>query len=270
MKEFSVLMSLYDKENGENLKASLHSVFNQTLKPTEVVLVLDGLTNVVLRDIVSDFEKKYPSLKVVPVKENQGLGRALKTGLEHCTYDLVARMDTDDICYSERFEKQMAFILENPEVSVLGTGLQEFHSVPGDIGQFKTPPANASKLTSFAKLRNPLNHPTVIFRKTDVLTVNSYQDMPLFEDYYLWVRLLQKGYKLTNIEEPLLHFRIGNDMIGRRHGISYLKKEYKFLSAIKQLGFINTKEYILSLMLKAPLRIMPKSMLRFFYAKFLR
>jgi len=268
--KFSVLISLYNKEKEEYLKNSLESVFNQTLIPAEVIVVFDGPVSKALEEVVWDFKNKYSSLSIIKLEKNSGLGNALQIGIQHCKYDIIARMDTDDINYKNRFEKQISFLASNPNLSVVGSYVQEFQRVPQDINVYRKLPIDIFELLRFSKYRNPLNHPSVMFRKSDVLSVGSYQHMPLFEDYYLWIRLLKKGYKIANLAEALLHFRIGNDMIGRRHGFSYLQKEIRFLKAAKQIGHINNIQYIKSLAIKLPLRLLPKSILRYIYKIFLR
>ncbi len=271
MSEFSVLISVYEKEKLQYLKSALQSLIDQTLAPSEIVLVQDGPLPSNLLDFINEFKTLHPLvLSTVTLKENIGLGLALKIGLETCRFELVARMDTDDICYPSRFEKQISFMEAHPHVSVVGSSIQEFNVVPGDLNQFKDPPTNFEDLKRFSKFRNPLNHPSVLFRKSHVINAGSYQHMPLFEDYFLWVRMLQLDYRVENLDEPLLHFRTGNDMIGRRHGLAYLKKEFNFLKAIKKLGFISSIEFISSISLKLPLRLLPKALLEFLYKKTLR
>lgn len=270
MCDFSILMSVYVNDNPTFLNLSLNSIFSQTLEPTEVVLVKDGPLTLELNTIIKEYEEKYAQLKIVSLSVNMGLGLALNAGLKHCNYEIIARIDADDICYPNRFEKQMAFMLDHPEISVLGSSVQEFNKTPGDLNQFRELPTGSIELSKFSKFRNPINHPSVVFRKSHVLDVGSYQSMLLFEDYYLWIRMQLKGYQIANLNEPLLHFRIGNDMVGRRSGYGYLKKEIAFLTKIKELGFLSNKDYIISILCKSPLRLLPKSILTFIYKKVLR
>ncbi|MFV0220633.1 glycosyltransferase [Empedobacter falsenii] len=268
---FSVLSSVYAKENPDNLNLALESLFKQTVCANEIVIVKDGPLTDELEEVISEFKNKYPNiLKIIPLKENVGLGNALNEGLKHITNNIVARMDTDDICYVNRFEKQLQFLKDNPEISVVGGIVQEFNQNPGDLKQFRKLPLLSDDLYKFAKYRNPLSHPSVMFKKDDVLNAGSYQDMPFFEDYYLWIRMLLKEYKIANINDTILHFRIGNDMIGRRSGFSYAKKEIRFIRASKNLGFLSQKDFINSLLIKVPLRVLPKSFLTFLYKKLLR
>lgn len=269
--QFSVLLSVYFKENPVFLEKALESLFKQTLLMDEIVLVKDGVLSCELNTIIDNYVKKYPNLiKVVTLEKNVGLGKALNFGLEYCSNEIVARMDTDDICYPDRFERQIHFLKQNQEISVVGGSIQEFNERIGDLNQIRRLPFTNKELLAFSKYRNPLNHPTVMFKKSHILSVGSYQDMLFFEDYYLWVRLLKKGYMLANIQEPILHFRVGNDMIGRRKGLKYALLEMKFLKKIREIKYISNKEYIISILTKIPLRFFPKKILKLLYKKLLR
>lgn len=271
MHSFSLLISVYFKDNSTFLNLALASIFSQSFKPSEIVLVKDGMLTDSLEAVVDSYIKlELIVINIVALKENVGLGKALSIGLKSCKFDFVARMDADDICYADRFEKQFSYLSRNPYLSVLGTAIQEFNNVPNDLGVFRKLPEKTQQIIEFAKFRNPLNHPSVIFRKSDIIGVGSYMDMPLFEDYYLWIRVLERDLAIENLSEPLLHFRVGNDMIGRRHGNAYLKKEIKFLKAIRKMGFISSKEFFISIILKTPLRLIPKSLLKIIYKNFLR
>lgn len=269
--QFSVLIAVYFKDNADHLYLSLESLFQQTLKPDEIVLVQDGPLTAALYDVLEFFKNKNEiNIHVLALGENKGLGLALQTGLQLCQYSIVVRMDSDDICCVDRFEKQITYLSHNPDISVIGSAVEEFNTEPGDLSRFRRLPSSHIDILKFSKYRNPINHPSVAFRKDHILKVGSYLDMPLFEDYYLWIRVLMSGYKMANLDDVLLKFRIGNDMIGRRHGISYLKKEIYFLNTIRALGHLSFLEYFFSLVTKIPLRLLPKSALERIYKKFLR
>ncbi len=269
--KFSVLISVYNKENPYYLKDSLNSIINQTLLPDEIVLVKDGPLTNELENTLQFFLDNYVDLfKIISLPENVGLGKALAIGLEFVSYDLVARMDSDDVCYPNRFLEQVKYMIENEEISVLGGTIQEFNNEPGDLKSFRTLPEQHNEIAKMIKYRNPLNHPTVFFRKNHIIDVGSYKDMPLFEDYYLWVRMIQAGHKIHNLPQPLLHFRIGNNMIGRRSGMHYVIKEIRFLKILKKLGVLSSTELVLSYLTKTPFRLLPKSLILFIYRKLAR
>ena len=180
--KFSVLLSVYRKEQPAYLRQSLDSIFTQTLQPAEVVLVKDGPLTDALDEVAEEYCRKYPVLKVVPLSENQGLGRALNEGLKYCSYDLVARMDTDDVAKPERFEKQIAVFCAHPEMDVVGAWIDEFEGSIENVISVRVLPLEDSEIRRFARKRNPVNHPVVMFRKSAVLVAGGYQHFPLFED----------------------------------------------------------------------------------------
>ena len=174
MKEFSVLISVYAREQSDYLRSALHSVFEQTVPPTEVVLVEDGPLTTELEAVITDFCEKYNTLKIVRLAKNMGLGNALNIGLSACTYDLVARMDSDDLSLPNRFEAQLKVFEENPEVSVVGGWISEFDNDPQSIISYRKLPQTDRELRRMCQLKNPLNHGS-IKTKTDNLGRPSQQ-----------------------------------------------------------------------------------------------
>jgi len=267
---FTVLLSVYAKESPDFLLLALDSIWkNQSLRPTQIVLVKDGPLTNDLNDVIDIYKKKSP-LKVISLEKNVGLGKALNIGLEKCDHDLVARMDTDDISLPDRFKIQIAEFKKDNKLSVVGGQVSEFKNNPLDIRSEKKVPLDSHLILEFAKKRNPLNHPSVMFRKNDIISVGSYQHCPYFEDYFLWCRLLKKGFKIKNVNNILLYFRIGNDMIGRRIGWSYVRKEINFFKNILELKFINRIQFLMLILIRIPFRLLPKKVLGFLYLKLLR
>ena len=201
---FSVLMAVYKKEQPLFFKEALRSVFEQSLIPNEVVLVKDGPLTEELEQVIADFSSKNEQLKIITLEKNQGLGEALRIGLNACSFDLVARMDSDDICKPYRFEKQIAFLKEHQEITIVGSWIEEFSDCKEKIEAIRELPQEDKQLKIFMKWRNPFNHMTVMFRKKDILAVGGYQPFYLLEDYYLWNRLANANYCFANIGESLL------------------------------------------------------------------
>ena len=267
---FSALLSLYKKEHPSQLRQSLNSLFSQTLLPDEIILVKDGPLTPELDTIVSDYAARYPFLKVVPLPQNQGLGKALNEGLKHCSYDLVARMDTDDIAKPERFERQIKVFEEHPELDLVGAWIDEFEGTPQHILSVRRVSETSEEIREYCKKRCPVNHPVVMFRKSAVQAAGSYQHFPLFEDYYLWVRMLRNGAKFYNIQESLLFFRTSPDMFKRRGGLKYAMDELRFQSMMRKMGMIGWKRFVLNVSIRFPARIIPNSLRGFFYKKLMR
>lgn len=267
---FSVLMSLYYKENPEYLKESLNSVFGQALPPDEVVLVEDGPLTDDLYAVVTEFSDKYPVLKVIPLPVNSGLGKALNEGLKHCSYDLVVRMDTDDISKPERFEKQVRFMESHPDIDVCSAWIEEFNHDVSNIVSVRRLPEKNHEIYQYGKKRNPVNHPAVIFRKHSVENVGGYQPFYLFEDYYLWVRMLMNGSCFYNFQESLLYFRTGDAMFERRGGLKYAMSECRFQKMLYKLGYINVASMLLNIGIRFTTRIVPNKLRGWIYKKVLR
>lgn len=269
MEKFSVLMSVYAKEDPEYFQEALGSIVNQIVVPSEIVIVKDGALPDELEEVIKYYSGLNSCFKIISLKENQGLGIALNYGLQHCSYELVARMDSDDIATSDRFSKQVLFMSSNPHIAVCGSHIEEFIEKPGDLAKKKTVPLTNKAILSYARLRNPMNHPTVMFRKSAVLDVGSYKEMPLFEDYFLWIRLLERGYYLSNLDEVLLYFRIGN-MVRRRQGLTYFKKELHFFRFLLAERYIGINRFLLLMATRLPFRILPPQILSVVYKKVLR
>ena len=267
---FSVLMAVYKKEQPLFFKEALRSVFEQSLIPNEVVLVKDGPLTEELEQIIVDFSSKNEQLKVITLEKNQGLGEALRIGLNACSFDLVARMDSDDICKPYRFEKQIAFLKEHKEITIVGSWIEEFSDCKEEIEAIRELPQEDKQLKIFMKWRNPFNHMTVMFRKKDILAVGGYQPFYLLEDYYLWNRLANANYYFANIGESLLWARGGYTMLERRGGWKYVVSESKFLKFMYRSGRINIVEFGANLMMKSIIRLIGKHLRHTIYTFFLR
>ena len=220
--KFSVLMSVYKNDKAEYLSRALHSVtVAQTLKPSQVVLVKDGP---VADKIDLEIQKMQPKLKdmgieftIVTKDVNSGLASALNTGLEHCNCEYVARMDADDISLPERFELQFAYLLNHPEISILGGEITEFEGDDETPKHSRIVPQNHDDIVHMLKTRNAINHVTVVFKKIDIINIGGYsEDFGKLEDYKLWVDAVCAGLKLQNISDVCVNVRVGAGFIERR------------------------------------------------------
>lgn len=271
---FSVLISVYYKEKPAFLKQSLDSLLNQTKKTNQIVLVKDGILTAELDEVINFYNNNYPDLfEIISLPENKGLGKALSIGILKCSNEIIARMDSDDICTPDRFQKQFDFLKFNPEFDIVGSHMEEFNNIPGDLNRYRKMPEKGIELKKYSKFRNPLNHPTIMFRKTKVLDAGNYNgDVFFFEDYSLFIRMLKNGSKFYNIQESLLYFRIGSgiEVIKRRSGWFYLKNEWQFACFSLKIKNLNFVEWLLYISIKLPLRLLPPRILSLIYNKILR
>jgi glycosyltransferase involved in cell wall biosynthesis len=261
--KFSVLMAVCAKDNPSHLAQALQSLADQTLKADEVVLVEDGPVSAEVQSVIERYRKEL-KINSVKLEQNHGLAMALNKGLQQCTHELVARMDSDDIALSRRFERQVAFMRENPDLSVISAWIEEFDQSMGHSQDIRKVPQVHGEILRFAKRRNPMNHPVSIFRKGAVLSVGGY---PLFrkaQDYALWSLMLQRGHKMANIPEVLLHMRTGSAFLDRR-GFSYFKQEVALLRYQKQIGFLSWKDLLINIAIRSAVRLPPDPVKRMLY-----
>lgn len=268
--KFSVLLSIYYKESPEFLQECFNSILSQTLQPNEIILVKDGPITNELESVITEYASLMPMLKIIPLTENQGLGKALNEGLKHCSYDIVARMDTDDICKPDRFEKQISIFKTNHDIDIVSSWIEEFEENTSNILSVRKLPETHSEIYAYGKKRCPINHPVVMFKKKAVLAAGGYMHLPLFEDYYLWIRMLVNGAKFYNIQESLLYFRTSEAMFMRRGGLKYALTEVSFLWKMHEIGYVNFFSTIKSILIRFTVRLMPNSVRSLIYKKLLR
>ena len=271
--EFSVLMSVYSKDNPVYLIQSLDSLVCQTLMPNEVVVVKDGLLSVELNLVIDDFKSRYPNLfKIVSIPNNTGLANALNVGLKVVKNDIIARMDSDDISFANRFEIQIKHMQDN-NLDIVGGQIVEFSNDIKDVISVRKVPINHEGIVEFMKFRSPFSHPTIVCRKKCYDILNGY-DINIFpEDYDFFVRAYLYGFKFGNVNENILFFRLGANLsvaIKRRWGLSYAINEIKLYRKFLKIGFFNYKDYLKVLLFKVPLRVLPFRLYRFIYFSFTR
>jgi glycosyltransferase involved in cell wall biosynthesis len=267
--KLSVLMSVYHRESPEFLRQSLDSLAVQTIQADEVVIVKDGPVGAEIAAVIDSQSGKLP-IATLQLEKNAGLGPALNAGLSRCTGDLVARMDSDDICLPDRCEKQLAFLERNPDVDVVGGAIAEFRTDCKKIESIRRMPYSVERLGRIARQRNPLNHMTVMFRKASVLAAGNYQSCPGFEDYDLWARMLMQGAQIRNLEDVLVNARVGNSMQQRRGGFRYLQEEARLQYRFLKMGFVSKGQFVMNLVSRAPVRLAPVSLRAVFYRRLLR
>ena len=259
--EFSVLISIYYKEIPEYLDLSLESITDkQMLKPNEIVLVKDGPLTKELDEVIEKYMNKYPNLfKIISLEKNYGLGKALNIGLENCSYELVARMDGDDISKPERFKEQLEIFKNNPNLDICGSWIDEFQMKDKEleVQSIRKVPETNSEIYQKLKFICAFNHPTVMYKKSKVLKAGSYLQTFALEDYYLWIRLALNECKMYNIQKSLIYFRITDGTAKRRGGIKLLKSDLKFQKYLLEEKFINKREYLKNVFIYGIYRIIP-------------
>lgn len=270
---FSVLISVYKNDKPDYFRIALDSITkNQTLIPSEIVLVIDGPVDNGIFAVINSIENKYSNLiKVINYPINQGLGIALQKGLELVSNDLVIRMDSDDIAVPNRFEKQVQFMVSHPEVAISGGQIEEFVDNENNIVGRRIVPCSDGEIRSYMKSRCPFNHMTVALRRSEVLRAGNYQTWFWNEDYYLWLRMMLVGCKFANLPDTLVHVRVGKDMYARRGGIKYFKSETRIQKFMLNNKMISLPRFVFNVFARIIIQIIIPNKLRgFIFQKLFR
>ncbi|MDD7267300.1 MAG: glycosyltransferase [Lachnospiraceae bacterium] len=268
---FSVLMSLYIKEKAVYFRECMESMLWQTIPPNEIVIVFDGPISDEMHAVVEEYRERYPGLlKIISNSVNKGLGLALADGVPACTYELIARMDTDDIARKDRFEKQLSLFMADPKLDICGSHIIEFEGDPRNELARRRVPLTHRDIAHYQKLRSAFNHMTVMYKKSTVLRANNYEDAPLMEDDMMWIRMLIAGARCANIDDYLVYARTGYAMIERRGGWAYFKKYRRGRRKILRTGYINYWEYLQTIGIQFLVALMPRRLRRWFFITVLR
>ncbi len=270
--KFSVLLSIYYKEKPKNFRECMESIYSQSVLPDEIVLVEDGKLTEELYEAVSEYENMNSAVRfvTVPLPENRGLGLALAEGIHHCCNELVARMDTDDICAPCRFEMQLNAFANNPKLDIVGGYISEFAEDKDHVISERTVPLGNYSIKQYQRKRDAFNHMTVMYKKSAVLAAGNYKDCPLMEDSLLWADMIRNHCHMANIGETLVYARTGNDMLERRGGYDYFLKYRAGRKRILRTGTISRSDYLVTVMAQFVVCMMPLSMRRFVFKEILR
>jgi len=261
-------MSVYDKENPLYFRQALDSLCVQTVLPDEVVLVKDGLLNSELDSVISSFKDKLP-LTVVQLHKNIGLAAALNHGMGFVTNPWIIRFDSDDVCCKTRIELQKE-IISNHGYDFFGGQIEEFDSDMSRSLGFRSVPLDSDGIDSMFNYRNPFNHVTMCYKKDIVVSVGGYPNIPGFEDYALWGRLMANNLRYANVNDVLVKVRAGRNMLARRSGIGYLVREYRLQKFLYQIGKKDLYSSVITYLLRSAAFLMPVSVKKMIYSNFLR
>lgn len=263
---FSVLMSVYNKDNPEQLDTALKSIESQSVVPNEIVLVEDGPLSSHLQHVITRHKKHFQNtFKIVKSDSNQGLGAALRFGTSFVSNDWIARMDADDISAPDRFQKQLSEVVAHPDLALVGGQIYEFARVPENIVGKRKVPTTLAKINKFIKWRNPFNHPTVMINKKKLLAVGGYVSFGNLEDYYLWARFIANGFSACNLDDVLVYMRVDHGMYSRRGQISNIKYFIELRKYLSEEGFINKVSEIIGDLIMVINLIIPASIRKSVY-----
>jgi glycosyltransferase involved in cell wall biosynthesis len=253
---FSLLIPVYDGDRPDYLRRAFRSaVDEQTVRPDQVIIVRDGpVRDELSRCLAELVAGSLVPVTLVPLERNGGLGPALDRGLAASRFDVVARQDADDVSMPNRFEVELPLI---EHADIVGSGLLEFSGETDDIVGQRVPPTDPAQIQRYARMHDPFNHPTVVYRKQAVLAAGGYGDLPLMEDYALFARMLQGGARAVNVPEPLVYYRVGEAAFKRRGGAGLLRSELRLQREFRRMGFTSRSQYVRNVLIRGGYRMVP-------------
>jgi len=253
---FSVLLPVWGGDRAEWLRRAFAStVVEQSLRPDQVVIVRDGPVPAALGAALDELTRTSPvPVTRVDIPRNGGLGPALDQGLAACWFDIVARMDADDVAMPTRFATQVPLMAG---ADIVGAGLVEFSGDIDTVVGRRVPPVDPATIAAYARLHDPFNHPTVIYRRSAVQAAGGYGDLPLMEDYGLFARMLANGARARNVAEPLVYYRVGEVAYKRRGGRELLRSELRLQREFLAQGFVTRTQYLRNVTVRGGYRLVP-------------
>ena len=272
MMTFSVAMAVYRGDNAADFATAVHSIFTQqTVKPDEIIIVIDGPIPDELEATLSELKRQIDVIKFVRFDENRGHAAARRAGLEAASNELVAIMDADDISEPDRFEKQLAAFETYPDAVVVGGQIKEFIDTTDNVVGERIVPIDDAGIKRYLRSRCPMNLVTVMYRKHAVLAVGGFMDWYCEEDYYLWIRMALNGAKFANVPDTLVNVRVGREMYRRRGGWRYFKSEARLQGYMLRHGIIGLPRYVYNVVGRFAVQVaMPNNLRGFIFQKLFR
>lgn len=271
MIQYTVCMSVYKNDNATHFITALRSVVRQTITPHEIILVIDGPISETLEQTIATFSQEFEALRIVRFTENRGHAAARQAGIDNAQNDWIAIMDSDDIAVPNRMEKQLQYLQSHPNADVIGGQIEEFIDSTDHIVGKRIVPLNNADILCYMKSRCPMNLVTIMARKSAILAVGGFQDWYCEEDYYLWIRLALADYTFANLDETLVHVRVGKEMYQRRGGWKYFKSERGIQRYMLQHKMISVPRYCYNVFGRFVVQVMMTNRVRgFIFQKLFR
>jgi glycosyltransferase involved in cell wall biosynthesis len=265
--KFSLLLPIHIGIKFNDFKKSFDSLINQKVKPSEFIIILDGPVKGLIIDYIKLFKKKN-RIKLIRNIKNIGLGASLKKGILISKFNLIIRADSDVIYNGNRNKEMILFYLKNKSIDIFGSWMLEIDESQ-KYYQKKTPHTNES-IYSKMNFRNPINHPTVMFKKSKIILAGNYKHMPFFEDYYLWLRCKKIRCKFLNIKSNLATTTIDLDYVKRRHGLNYFLNFLQFQTIIYKENLVPLPIIIINIFIRLFLLPLSVKLRLLIYKYFLR
>lgn len=259
----SVLICVYQGDEPAHFQLAMESIFCQSKLPEEIVLVVDGPVSSELTQVISGFRGQENNLLTVhQLPENVGFINALNHGLEYCRHPLIIRLDADDIAHQDRVLHQTRYMDAHPEITLLGSQMTDFLGSPKNTLRSKIMPLSHGDIQKKLPWRNPINHPTVCFRRDAVIEIGGYPELQYLEDYWLWSKLISKGYRCHNLNISLVFYRFDDATLQRRSGTTNFSHEVELRWWLVQHKLCSLPVFMVTSAMQLVLRFAPISIKR--------
>lgn len=266
--DFTVIMAIYAGDTPAFAMEAFESLQQQTLVPTEILVVVDGPIGGELQNVVHEISA-FPGVRVLRLPDNRGAGAARDAAIRQAKHEIIAIMDADDLCDVHRFERQIPIIAQE-QADLVGAWIEEFDKHPGDLRSVRKVPTDSKAIYDYGKWRQPVNHVTVVFRRSAYLAVDGYSSLRRIEDYDFLVRMLVQGFVLRNVPEILVHVRAGGGYLQRRQGMAYIREEIGLYRRMYRWGYINAIQFAGNVLSRIVIRFFPFRAFQLLYKVFLR
>ena len=270
MQNYSVLTTVYAKEEPEFLRESIDSILAQTVLTNDYVIVKDGPLTDELDKVLNEYASQYSFIHLVALPENVGLGQALNAGIKECKNELIARLDSDDISLPERCELQLKEFELHPEYAIIGSDMYEFDHDPSVITAYKSMPHSPEELYRYGKRRNAFNHSTVMYRKSVLSKYGFYSSRRRSQDVELFSKVLHDNYKCSNIAEALVKFRCGDTRVARKKSWRNVKSDIGIFYQNYKMGYAGLVDFLYVLTIQIGFFVLPSRLAAVLYKKMFR
>jgi hypothetical protein len=251
-KNFSLIISIYKKIKFIEIKRSIFSLQKQKVKPKQIILIFDGFCPEYLKKYAINFIYSFctnkTELVIINNVTNKGISYSYNLAIKRSKYDLIAIQDSDDESTPNRFKLQFEYFKKKKQLSVLGGSILENYY---NQKVLKKMPLTYKLIKSYIFFKNPINHPTVMFRKSHLLNSSLYLECKRMEDYYLWINLISRELLIENISDILVKSYVDYSFIKRRSSMIVVNSEVK----IQLLLLKKFKKYVLLFILIFPIKI---------------
>lgn len=254
-------MAVYKTDNLHLLEMAINSIYSNTIKPAQFLLVIDGPISSPMQSKILFLKEKF-NFEVLSLKANLGLGKALNEGLKYIRFRYCFRADSDDINLPKRFESQIKFAHKG--YKLIGSSIQEI-DLNGNFLKIRRAPRTAKDIRKFAIYRNPFNHMSVLFDVNEVRKVGGYPEWRFKQDYGLWIKLISKNIKMINIDDILVHATAGDNLYIRRSGLAYASNEIQLQILLYKFNLTSPINGFIVGILRSSFILMPYFIKRFLY-----